>query len=470
MNEKMNISDQLSAYLDGELDQATTQLVAEALKNDPALAKELDELRATRQLVRESLPGLRAPINFAERVAQAAAEKQAGKNARPTRWTFGKQTLTAAAVVLFAIGAGLIISHQMNRHMLPPQPDDTIVAISPQAETDVDKYGTDMADAQLYKELVDDVSTDGEAIASLDMKTEAKSSTTFGREKIAIADAPKEAMDELSESREEAEACPVAAAVPAQPTGAPMVVLRSPAPAPVQVGGTVNNISPAREMAKAKNQPNVQTIVDGDVVELADRSRAGNNEIVWTDNMRASQQALERTIISNGFELAPEKQNELASNQAINLNNSFSYNQARRRSGHRLDKQIEYLVVGDEKQIDKLRQAIRNNLQQQQRVSQLPEPLFRRALQAQRVTTTQTYEYLAGQQKQDAPATPRLGMKKDTHQSPAEISANQQTMLITLNFRSQANLNRAQADAIRQAEMENSVPPMPISQPAKAGQ
>ena len=95
MNEKANISDQLSAYLDGELDEAQARLVEEALAGDAALAKELQELRATRQLVQQSLPDLKVPEDFVEKVTQAAAGEKRSKRAKTIRWTFARQSVAA---------------------------------------------------------------------------------------------------------------------------------------------------------------------------------------------------------------------------------------------------------------------------------------------------------------------------------------------------------------------------------------
>ena len=85
---------QLSAYLDGELDEATRRAVAEALAAHPELRAELDTLRRTADLV-SAMPRIGAPDGFAERVAAAV---QADAQPSPLRrW---RHLVTAAAACL----------------------------------------------------------------------------------------------------------------------------------------------------------------------------------------------------------------------------------------------------------------------------------------------------------------------------------------------------------------------------------
>ena len=88
-----DLNELLSAYLDGELDEATRAKVVSHLSANPAVAQLLNELRETRNLLR-GLPRPPVPEGFAEDV-MAAAERQAligeqgaqpAKPARFYRW------------------------------------------------------------------------------------------------------------------------------------------------------------------------------------------------------------------------------------------------------------------------------------------------------------------------------------------------------------------------------------------------
>jgi len=110
MTEQENISELLSAYLDGEVTPDQRGRIEQAVKEDPGLAIELHELSQTRRLVAD-LPVVHAPRGFVRRVMARAERKhllgagQAGGAFRATRWI----VLAAAAVVLLAAGAGFLL-------------------------------------------------------------------------------------------------------------------------------------------------------------------------------------------------------------------------------------------------------------------------------------------------------------------------------------------------------------------------
>ncbi|MCJ7544092.1 MAG: zf-HC2 domain-containing protein [Phycisphaerae bacterium] len=110
MDDKDNISEQLSAYLDGELSDAEARRVEAALRDDPALARELEALRATRQLVR-SLPAAKAPEGFTAAVMDRAERLQlVAPTPRPSRWRLHWASLATAALVLVAVGIGAVVT------------------------------------------------------------------------------------------------------------------------------------------------------------------------------------------------------------------------------------------------------------------------------------------------------------------------------------------------------------------------
>ena len=71
------ISEQLSAYLDGELSGEETRRVEEMLADDPALSDELESLREVRQLLR-SLPREQAPDGLIDAALAQAQRRRSG--------------------------------------------------------------------------------------------------------------------------------------------------------------------------------------------------------------------------------------------------------------------------------------------------------------------------------------------------------------------------------------------------------
>ena len=74
MNEDEKTCEQLSAYMDGELDADASQGIERAIQSDPKLAAELARLRATRELVRR-LDRVEAPAGLADSVLQQAERR-----------------------------------------------------------------------------------------------------------------------------------------------------------------------------------------------------------------------------------------------------------------------------------------------------------------------------------------------------------------------------------------------------------
>jgi len=104
-----NIRELLSAYIDGEVTQEQSDSVEQAVAEDPELALELHELNSAKQLVM-GLSHQRAPRDFVRKVMVQAerrhllGDRRAGGAFGAARWI----TLAAAAVVLLAAGIGII--------------------------------------------------------------------------------------------------------------------------------------------------------------------------------------------------------------------------------------------------------------------------------------------------------------------------------------------------------------------------
>ena len=77
MSGKGKISEQLSAYLDGELSQAESRRVDEMVAGDPALSAELESLRTVQSLLR-NLPPAQAPAGMTDAVLARAQHRDAG--------------------------------------------------------------------------------------------------------------------------------------------------------------------------------------------------------------------------------------------------------------------------------------------------------------------------------------------------------------------------------------------------------
>lgn len=121
--------EQLSAYLDGELSEAEAAAVARAVEADSQLARELDRLRAVKELV-AALPRQSAPAELASRVL-ARAERE-GRFAARAPWGVRLARLAAAALVLIAVGLGVTMVCYLAGPPRPGQPDIAAVTDEPQ--------------------------------------------------------------------------------------------------------------------------------------------------------------------------------------------------------------------------------------------------------------------------------------------------------------------------------------------------
>ena len=224
--------------------------------------------------------------------------------------------------------------------------------------------------------------------------------------------------------------------------------------------------------------------------------------------MKIEQKNVEKILLSNGFTIAPRKQSVAIANQAINLNSNSVYNRMINRSEVSEDAQVEYLVVGDEEKLARVRREVQTGVRANQRVSQLPEPFYHRALgvggvpASQSITTdaaksemkeaqggpvkaisprqvaqTQAKSLPALQEQQfkktigrrtKATSQPRPRMGPRMQQQAERIA--RAAMLITLNYRRPVALNRIQREALRQAEAETGLKNKPLRPDAAKSQ
>ena len=111
MSDEESQLEQLSAYLDGEMEPDEARRLKRRLKDDRELAAELEKLQAIRGLVHD-LPRRRAPSDFAQRVLAEAersylmADAQAQAPAAPLKWV---RYVASAAVLLVAASIGIVV-------------------------------------------------------------------------------------------------------------------------------------------------------------------------------------------------------------------------------------------------------------------------------------------------------------------------------------------------------------------------
>jgi anti-sigma factor RsiW len=87
------------AYLDGELDPANSLAVAQRIAADPALAAEVENIQALRQVVRERLPPEPMPSHLRARIEAAIGPRRLHG---PPTW----RALAASVVLAIALGSG----------------------------------------------------------------------------------------------------------------------------------------------------------------------------------------------------------------------------------------------------------------------------------------------------------------------------------------------------------------------------
>ncbi|MCK5114684.1 MAG: zf-HC2 domain-containing protein [Phycisphaerae bacterium] len=329
---------ELSAYLDGELSTADAAKVENALSESPELVKQLEQLKATRGMLR-GLSKVAAPEGFAARVITAAENnKHTSPHKRFSGWYWGSAVAAAVIIAAVAVGYPLLVQRQS-------EGDETSVAKQDQAK----KLGE----------------------IARDMKSDSKLSS-HRREK------KDSSLKRISELRS---------------VGVPMV-------GDLPMSST-ENLGMAKKGMPGSGRERLrdnyvyhddrrggkQLLIAGkldekSVLELAAANRYSNNKDIWTDNIEAEQANVEKVLANNGLQVVPKTQAVLEPNQVMNLSSNLGYNAKLNRAVEAKPREIEYLVYGTPEQVAKVTKELRGKVQTRQRVSQLSEKEYRGAIVA----------------------------------------------------------------------------------------
>ena len=115
-------SNQLSAYIDGELSSAEMAEVDRALRENPQLRQEYERLLATVEFVRSAGP-VQAPADLHSRVlAQVSAEPMPGGFWRRVRGFFAGIPMETVAVAMAAVLVTVVIGQRMDQDEVAPTP------------------------------------------------------------------------------------------------------------------------------------------------------------------------------------------------------------------------------------------------------------------------------------------------------------------------------------------------------------
>jgi hypothetical protein len=269
MKDREKIREQLSAYLDGELKESDRQLVKKALKGDAELAGELAELKKVRKLL-GGLPTVEAGDEFVSRVLGKAERKRllgtsadtAAAGAAPwVRW------VTSAAVLLITVGTGIIV---------------TVVLRSP-------KY-TEVAATGARIEPTGQIARDVGELAEkkVPMEGAAGPPTPLAMEKEA-------AETKLDVGEFAAKAAPLKEERPAMRS-----IAKAAEPRPIAEGdrgGTAEDLLTAG--VKSAALTGCSDLSDLDETSGGEGFAAARNEFIFTDNLLATQQEVEKILEGN---------------------------------------------------------------------------------------------------------------------------------------------------------------------------
>jgi hypothetical protein len=366
MTEPNNHSEQLSAYLDGELSPAEVQQIEQVLANDPALAEELRQLRATRDLLGQ-LPRTSAGPDFTTRVMQRIGH-------RPALRVWPRVVAVAATLVVLA-GVGLSLLYW---NSLTQQPGET--GPQPIGEIARDLSG-EMDEPSAASTPV--------AVAPSATPEEVTSELPPPPAERFTADQPRLALDPsapLAESADEPAASPGERRIVAKGKGAPLEdCVEYDAKSDSDLNSLPKAITkgvPARpgsytprplDEGRLRNTPHLPR---EDLYTLAKTPDTQADAVIYNNSMRLTQHRVEQVLKDNAITLAAPHQSELLASQAADLN-KFSPDRNRQSQPPRV---VEYVVYATPEQVAAIRTALEQEVIPQQVVTQAPKPLYQRVV------------------------------------------------------------------------------------------
>ena len=310
MSDEKKTREQLSAYLDGELTPAERQAVQRAVEGDEQLAAELAQLEAARQLVR-GLARQKAGDDFATRVLERAerqnllgptAEAPVPNRLGWVRW------LASAAVILIAVGIGVVIMQFLKSPTFDPQAGSELahkdqVAGQPQPAAEL----TTIAAGRAYKsepaaegERIEVVLVPpGDAVAGLAAAPEAGGESRLGTELKPLQ------VQTLPGTRSQGGADLALGSGGLQPAPSADgklfgIVMTEPIIAPL-------TLAPATQPAAPQAKVTIAMAEDADRSEVLADIAAAQQEELYTDDLVGAQQQVEAALARNAvetFELA----------------------------------------------------------------------------------------------------------------------------------------------------------------------
>lgn len=335
MMQHEDIQEQLSAYLDGELSPEDAVRVESALKEDAALAAELERLRKTREFV-QSLPRQEVGDDFTAKVMHTVRKQGAmpwRPNAIPNPW---RRYLAAAALVLLALGLGVYIS--ISLYDVSPQPSPP-GELAIKTSDDAESLGTVARD---MKDLRSEITAEDTIHPVESLATAKKGAKTAATPEPAKAAPHRERRTRAKaggmrkKERLPHPPQPVSRKGPSRPYDRPVDFLTGPQP-----------------MDK--------------LVKLA---APVNHEVIYTDDLARAQKQVEAVFFANAVEIPPPSQRVLKPSQA----NLYQTLPKRRQTQTRPapPREVQYLVYGTERQLRQLRLQLDTDVRAKQTVSQRP--------------------------------------------------------------------------------------------------
>ena len=151
--------DDLVAFLDGELDEASAKDLEARLQLDPKARAEAVALRKTWELL-DYLPRPEPSVNFTNRTLERVSALRLPAGARRGRWPWWAVAASWAAAVLVAFAAGFGATGLLTRPPSPPgtdrEPADPLAKMNPaQVEQQLVRNLRILENLRLYENVED---------------------------------------------------------------------------------------------------------------------------------------------------------------------------------------------------------------------------------------------------------------------------------------------------------------------------